>query len=122
LHLKSVDGKFINFIKIFERFIFTSQLKTANMSQIKTLKKEQPVTRHTIDSMVSAINHSLKTDMNLAIDMLIFLEEHGIQIPAVAPGDLQPLLITTYAHKSENLHLEQLRGIFEDVSVKENIL
>jgi hypothetical protein len=120
--LKSVDGKFINFIKIFGQFIFTSQLKTANMSQIKTLKKEQPMSRNTIDSMVSVINQTLKTDMTLANDLLLFLEERGIQVPAIAPGDLHPLLVAEYAHKPENGKIERLRGIFEGVDTKESVL
>jgi hypothetical protein len=122
LHLKSVVGKFINFIKTNIDFIFTSQFNHAIMSQIKTQMNEQPLSRMRIEAIVSTLDQTLKTDMNLAHDLLHFLEERGIQIPALNTGNMQPILNASYDHKLPHGQADRLRGMFDDLDTRENIL
>ena len=102
--------------------IFTSQFNHAIMSQIKTQMNEQQLSRNRIEAIVSTLNQTLKTDMNLAHDLLLFLEERGIQIPALSTGNMQPILNTRYDHQLPNGQAERLRGMFDDLDTKENIL
>ncbi len=92
------------------------------MSQIKTQMNEQQLSRSRIEAIVSTLNQTLKTDMNLAQDLLLFLQERGIQIPSIGTGSMQPILNASYDHKLPHGQADRLRGMFDDLGTRENIL
>ena len=92
------------------------------MTQNNVLIEKHQLNYATINSIVRILNDSLKTDINLANDLLHFLNDHHITVPELSnKRNEQPLPVSFEKKASEHL-IDQLKYAFEGIEMTESLI
>lgn len=83
---------------------------------------EQHLSRASINKIMEALHESLKTDLNLANDLLGFLKERNIKIPSLSLEELNKILPVSFDSRKDNKQITRLKSSFEDINDAENLI
>ena len=85
-------------------------------------KKKQPANFSTINSLVRILNYELQNNPLLYNELLQFLNDKKIHVPALSQKDLSELIPVSYANKNNTKQMHKLKGAFEGVEAVENLI
>ncbi len=78
--------------------------------------------RATISSLVQVLQESLSKDTSLAKDLLKFMQERNIQIPALSTKEMKNILPVSFKNRNNYGQQDALKSAFETMDLDENIL
>lgn len=83
---------------------------------------QQHLSRASINKIMETLHNSLKTDLNLANDLLEFLKERNINIPSLSLDELNELIPVSFKNQKNDQQITKLKKTFEDINDLENLM
>jgi len=81
---------------------------------------DQYINRTTINILINVLHDSLKKDLTLTSDLLLFLKEHNITIPPL--GQLSSVLPTSLINDKTDGRITKVKNSLAGLEISENIL
>lgn len=78
--------------------------------------------RASVNKIMEALHDALKTDINLAGELITFLKERNINIPSLSNEELNKILPVSFKNKKSNKGIKELKKSFEEINNAEHIL
>lgn len=86
------------------------------------LKQKQHITNATIVSMMKVLNDTLKTDNQLASELLHFLNLHQVEVPMLSTRESANTIPVSFTYKNADEQLHKVKPSFEGLETAEYLL
>ena len=83
---------------------------------------EQHLSRASINKIMEVLHNSLKSDLNLANDLLEFLKDHNISMPSLSLDELNKLIPVSFKNQKNDEQITKLKKSFENINDVENLM